>query len=123
MRNILEGIRNFFVQIFDGLTKFVAKLYNSLHPKIKIALMVFTSFIASGFVNLLIRDLTDYGTGLTNDYLKLIIDALLPLLTVVFNVLQQINVEQGTKLLVEEGDKKTIAKLHTKLEDTKKLLV
>lgn len=107
---------------FASLSKFFARTYNSLHPKIKIALMVLISFLASGFTNLLIRDLTEYNATVTNDYVKLIFDGLIPFLTVVYNLIQQYAVEVGTKLLAEEGDEKTLNKLYTKIEETQSLL-
>jgi hypothetical protein len=99
-----------------------AKFYNSLHPKLKIGVMVTISFVASGVTNLLIRDVTDYNASVTNEYIKLAFDGLLILLGVVYNILQQSAVELGTQKLVADKDEKTIAKLHTKIADTKKLL-
>jgi|GEM_PF-2681559 len=118
MEKIKTGLSNFF----GGLSKLIAKGYNSLHPKVKIALMVLISFVASGFTNLLIIDITEYNATLTNDYIKLIFDGLIPFLTVVYNLLQQYAVDSGTKMLAQENDPKTIAKLHTKLEETQALL-
>lgn len=82
--------------------------------------MVATSFIISGWINLVIRDLADYGT--VNDYAKTFIDGLIPLLTVVVNLVQQWGVEAGTQILASNGDKKTIEKLESTVEEKQKLI-
>lgn len=84
--------------------------------------MVLSSFLAAGFTNLLIQDLTEYNNGITNEYLKLLITGIIPFLTVVYNLLQQWAVQAGTKELVKEQDTKTIERLEVKVEDTKQLL-
>lgn len=114
----MEKIRQFL----DGIKVLLARFYNSMHPKLKIALMVLISFVVSGFVNLFIRDLTDLNGTITNDYLKLIVDGFIPFLTVVFNLVQQWGVEQGTKILAAQGDPKTIVKLEDSIAEKQELV-
>lgn len=114
----MEKIRQFL----NGIGVLLARFYNSMHPKLKIALMVLISFVASGFVNLFIRDLTDLNGTITNDYLKLIVDGFVPFLTVVFNLIQQWGVEQGTKILATQGDPKTIVKLEESIVAKQELI-
>lgn len=118
----MEKVTNAFSAIGNAIAKFLAKFYNSLHPKLKIALMVLVSFVISGFINLFIRDLTEYNATVANDYVKLVIDGLVPFLTVVFNLVQQWGVEAGTKILATQGDVKTIEKLEAKVVETKETI-
>jgi len=109
-------------KFFDSIGVLFAKVYNPLHPKLKIALMVTTSFIVSGVINLLIRDMTNFNEAVTNEYLQIIIAGLIPLLTAVVNVVQEIYVKAGTKVLAAQGDPDTIQKL-TESIATKRVLI
>lgn len=109
-------------KFFDGLKVLFAKIYNPLPPKAKIALMVMGSTVISGIVNLVIRDLTNYNQAITNDYLKLLIDALIPVLAAIINVVQEALRLAGTKILASEGDVATIDNLKESIAE-KKVLV
>lgn len=105
----------------DKIIKLFAKFYNSLHPKIKIAIMIFSSFVASTFTSLIIEDLTLANGNISNRYLNGFVTGLIPLLTVVYNVLQQVYVEAGTRLLAMDRDEKTLDKLQQKIDETTEL--
>lgn len=106
-------------KVFSFIAVLLAKAYNPLPSRLKIAIMVFISFVAAGFISLIIRDITDLN--ITNDYLKLLANGLIPLLTVAVNVIQQWGVDVGTKILASEGDPKTMKKLDNKIEAAQEL--
>lgn len=90
-----------------------AKFYNSLPSKIKIAIYVTTSFLLAGFLTLIIKDIANLE--INNQYIRLILDAVVFFLGVVLNIMQYQFTEAGTKFLAEEGDPKTLDQLRKKI--------
>lgn len=84
--------------------------------------MVVGSTLVAGIINLVIRDLTNYNEAVTNDYLRLIIDALVVVLAAIINVVQEALRLAGTKILASEGDVATIDNLKESIAE-KKVLV
>lgn len=110
------------MSFLQNLNVFIAKVYNGLHPKLKIALMVFVSVLVSGAINLFIRDITAYKSDVSSDYWKLLLDALIPLLAAIVNIVQQYAVDSGTRLLASSGDYTTIRKLETSIQTKQEII-
>lgn len=106
--------------LFDELSKLIAKIYNPLDKRIKIGLMVFVSAVFAGLTLTLIGDIQALQN--LNKYLQVITNALLPFLTIVYNILQETARQKGTELLAAEGDEQTIQQLYDKIQTTKDII-
>lgn len=108
--------------IKEFLQKLVAQIYNRMPARLKIGVMVFLSTVSAGFLTLFVADLNQLSEALQNEYLRTLIFALIPLVTIVINILQEEAVKAGTKLLAAEGDRKTINILADKVKKTKEII-
>jgi hypothetical protein len=109
-------------QIVSYCRKALASFYNMLPSKFKIGVMVATSFLIAGWLNLFTQELINYNSATSNEYTKVFITALLPLMTIVVNLFQQWGVDVGTRDLAKEGDRFTIAKLQNTVVEKQELL-
>jgi|JI10StandDraft_1071094.scaffolds.fasta_scaffold488347_2 hypothetical protein len=105
---------------FQKVAKLLARFYNWLPSKVKIAMYVATSTIVAGLILLLIKFLTNLNTQ--NEIVELFITAIVPVLTIIANIFQKMVVDYGTKLLALEDDTTTIDMLKEKVVDTKALI-
>jgi hypothetical protein len=103
-------------RILRILAKIVAKFYNWMPSKLKIAVMVAISFITAGFITQFSVDLTNFYPS--NPYLNILKQGLLPLITIIINIIQQGGVSYGTKILSAQNDPATLQKLDNKIQET-----
>lgn len=109
-------------KFFDGIKILFAKIYNPLPKEIKIGLMALSSLIISGTLTLVVKDLTNYKETVTNEYFEVIIGGFIPFLGIVINVVQQIFVTAGTKILASQGDPATLEKLQVSIAGNRELI-
>jgi len=94
----------------------IARFYNWLPDRVKVYIYTGSSVLFSTFLGLLTRDIL--SLEFSNEYMV----AFVLFVTGLINQIQKEVVEAGTKALVEQGSKTTIAKLETKVENTQELL-
>lgn len=108
-----------FKKLVFASIKELAKFYNMLPKKVTIVVMASSSYVFATWTGLLIKDLRAVST---NDYLKALIDGLIPVLAIIYNLLQMEAKIKGTEALALINDPQTINYLTVKIQNTKDLV-
>lgn len=107
--------------IVDTITKAVAKFYNAIPGDIKIIIFPALFTLVISYLTLATDFLKNLLINATPEQIPLITFAIVVIVGIIGYIQKKI-ANQGERVLVQEGDKATVAKIENKIEENKELL-